>query len=441
MSSQLAMAMAESLNLQPCLVAAHAVNQITASIRQMAQGRDEDMPSVEAARVELLGLYGFESDETEQTKKPFAFAAGLAIIPVHGMLINRFGQSWGWVTGYNFIRAQKNAAEADTDVVGIVYDMNSYGGTVAGCFETSMDLFSATKPSIAVVDSACYSACYAMASAADKIVLTPSSGAGSVGVIAAHVSIEKMLKDWGVEVTLIFAGDHKADGNGYEKLPESVRKDIQRDVDATREEFINLVATQRGMDAKVVRDTEARAYRAEEALKLGLVDAIDSPQKAVTAFLSELSGSNDNQETSMSTKPNTAGTQVENTDASQANAAKAERARIQGITSHKEAEGRSTLANHLAFNTEMSVEDAAAILAVSAKDAPQAATPVKGKEAEVTQQPSTTSNSPFNAVMDKQNHPQVGADTTDVEDESTLTKDQKEGQKLAQAWAKSRKTA
>jgi signal peptide peptidase SppA len=437
MSSQLAMAMAESLNLQPCLVAAHAVNQITASIRQMAQGRDENMPSVESARVELLGLYGFDSDETEQSKKPFAFAAGLAIIPVHGMLINRFGQSWGWVTGYNFLRAQKNAAEADPDVLGIVYDMNSYGGTVAGCFETSADLFTATKPSIAVVDSACYSACYALASAAGKIVLTPSSGAGSIGVIAAHVSIEKMLKEWGVEVTLIFAGDHKADGNAYESLPEAVRKDIQRDVSATREEFINLVATQRGMDPKVVRDTEARAYRAEEALKLGLVDAIESPSKAVIAFLSELSGSNDNEETTMSTKPTTAGTQ-DNTDTSQASAqaSKAERARIQGIVSHKEAEGRSALANQLAFGTDMSVEDAAAILVVAAKEPAQAeATPAKP---EVAATP-TVAASPFNVVMDNHGHPKVGADTTDDQEESTLTKDQKAGKKLALAWTQSRK--
>ena len=44
-----------------------------------------------------------------------------------------------------------------------------------------------------------------------------------------------------------------------------------------------------------------------------------------------------------------------------------ERARISGILTHAEAEGRNALANHLAFNTTSSVADAVAILAASSK--------------------------------------------------------------------------
>ena len=53
--------------------------------------------------------------------------------------------------------------------------------------------------------------------------------------------------------------------------------------------------------------------------------------------------------------------------------AKAAQTRIDGILNCEEAAKRSKLANHLAFKTEMSVDDAKALLAASAEDKPEAA--------------------------------------------------------------------
>lgn len=48
----------------------------------------------------------------------------------------------------------------------------------------------------------------------------------------------------------------------------------------------------------------------------------------------------------------------------------AERTRISGILTHEAAAGRETLARHLAFGSDMTVEAASGILANSAKEAP-----------------------------------------------------------------------
>ncbi|PZP55979.1 MAG: S49 family peptidase, partial [Delftia acidovorans] len=117
--------------------------------------------------------------------KPFAFSGGFAIIPIHGSLINRYGGYYhGYVTGYNFIRSQMNAALADPDVEAIIFDVNSNGGEAAGCFELANEIFAsrAVKPSFSVVDSNAYSAAYALGSAATKMAVIPSGGAGSIGV-------------------------------------------------------------------------------------------------------------------------------------------------------------------------------------------------------------------------------------------------------------------
>ena len=67
----------------------------------------------------MAAAYGFEYVSQAETK-PFAFANGKAIIPIHGILINRFPHSWSFVTGYNFIRSQVEAAEDDPDVDGVI---------------------------------------------------------------------------------------------------------------------------------------------------------------------------------------------------------------------------------------------------------------------------------------------------------------------------------
>lgn len=368
------------MHLSPVLIAPHcdATAMAMDLHRVGTMTPEEGEAKMASARMELCEAYGFGRQEQ---RKSFAFANGIAIIPVHGTLINRFGGSYGNVTGYNFLKTQVAAAVADKDVLGIVYDHNSYGGEAAGCFECSAELREMTKgkkPTIAVIDSSSYSASFAIASAADKRVITPSGGAGSIGVVAMHVDLSKFLEKVGAKITFIHAGEHKVDGNPFEPLPDSVKADIQKGVNATRDQFVDVVATNLGLDPKRVKATEAKTYRAEDAKGLGLVDAIATPSAAVQAFLVELSGSSSQsteQEPEMAetTKPGADAASTQAADKAAADARTAERARISAITTSEEAKGRAKLASHLALNTSMSVDEAKAVLSASAAETTEAA--------------------------------------------------------------------
>ena len=341
----------------------------------------------------LCAAYGFDS---KAQNKPFAFQDGVAIIPIHGSLINRFGQCYGYVTGYNFIRRQRDAAMADPDVTAIVYDVNSGGGEAAGCFELADESFAlrGTKPTISVVDSACYSAAYALASTSDQVVVTPTGGAGSVGVYTMHVNMSKMLENWGLEITLIHAGEHKVDGHPYAELPDDVRADMQKSVDATYNKFVESVARNRNLSVEAVKDTQARCYSADDALALGLIDSVASPIEAIRAFLGGHSEASNDETTGDSLM--------------ELNEAKlAERQRVGAIIGHLNAKGREAMAIHLALNTEMSVDDAAALLAVA---------PVAHVEVvEKTEEAAKPKNEKFVAAMDKDDHPNVGPDGKPLE--------------------------
>ena len=336
----------------------------------------------------LCAAYGFDS---KAQNKPFAFQDGVAIIPIHGSLINRFGQCYGYVTGYNFIRRQRDAAMADPDVTAIVYDVNSGGGEAAGCFELADESFAlrGTKPTISVVDSACYSAAYALASTSDQVVVTPTGGAGSVGVYTMHVDMSKMLENWGLDITLIHAGEHKVDGHPYAELPEDVRADMQKSVDATYNKFVESVARNRNLSVEAVKDTQARCYSADDALALGLIDSVASPIEAIRAFLGGPSEASNDETTGDSL--------MELNEAKQA-----ERQRVGAIIGHPNAKGREAMATHLALNTEMSVDDAAALLAVA---------PVAHVEVvEKTEEAAKPKNERFVEAMNQDDHPNVGPD-------------------------------
>jgi signal peptide peptidase SppA len=352
----------------------------------------------EGPKQDYLTTYAALFGDDRAERKPYAFAGGMAIIPVHGTLINRFNGTWGFVTGYDYIRGAFDAALGDSAVQGIVLDVDSYGGEVHGCFELSDHIYAnrGKKPVRSFVNANCYSAAYATASAADSISVTPSGGAGSIGVVTMHVDYSKALKENGIQVSFIYAGKHKVDGNPYQPLPDDVRADIQARIDTTYEKFVATVARNRGLDAKKVKGTEARTYGADEAKKNGLIDRVAAPTASYASFANELSGSPSQEFDEMTTPVNTENAEggmpevaaaapvaapaaaapeapAVVADAPAAAAAPTERERIKAILESPEAKERADLANHLALNTDLGVDAAVAILAAAPAAKPAAA--------------------------------------------------------------------
>ena len=336
---------------------------------------------------------------------------GVAILPVDGTLVHKFGymRPSSGMTGYDGILARAQQAMNDPDVRGILLDQDSPGGSVAGCFDTTRALQKLEQQGGKPIWSLCYdmtaSASMAIAAGASKRLITANGRAGSVGVIMAHSSHQKALEEGGIKVTLISSGAHKADGNPYEDLPADVLKNFQRDTDALREEFAELVGGAIGRDASHVLKTEAQVYRGQEAIDIGFADDLVNGHEAIAYFGEYLSTLNKPSvhigESAMTQNAlpadgaETSGPTESANSEQLATARTDERARIKNISESAEAKGRESLANHFAFNTSMSVEDATAALA---------AAPAQAQEA-------STSTSSLDQHMSTVEQPEVGADT------------------------------
>lgn len=223
---------------------------------------------------------------------------GLAVIPIHGALSMRGGMdaASNELRAYNSIRSDLRAALADPSVEGVLLDVDSPGGEVAGLPELAAEIMAARerKPVYAVANTNAFSAAYWLASGAERLFVTPSGSVGSIGVVAAHVDQSGRDAQQGVRWTFVHAGAKKVDGNSHAPLSPGVHAEVQKEVDRLYGEFVAHVAQARGVDAGAVRATEAGVLNAHEAVRAGLADEVGTYEQALTALAARAASNRSN---------------------------------------------------------------------------------------------------------------------------------------------------
>jgi signal peptide peptidase SppA len=226
---------------------------------------------------------------------PYPVVDGIAVIEISGVLIHRggwIGQSSGQ-TSYEGIAAQIEAAARNPSVRAVALEIDSFGGEVAGVFDLADQIraMRRDKPVWAFVAEHAFSAGYALASQANRILLPRTGAVGSIGVVVMHADLSGQLDQDGVRVTLIHSGKHKVDGNPYEPLPENMRDDIQREIDVLRFLFAETVAAGRAerLNQDAALATEAATFRGVDAVSAGLADEVIDLTRGFARFRESLS--------------------------------------------------------------------------------------------------------------------------------------------------------
>ena len=350
-------------------------------------GLDAAPAEIEAALAAMPGasrFVGSSADEDPSTGRraslPYRRTEdGTAIITITGSLVNRgawVGASSG-LTSYEGVKFQIGQAVADPKTTAIVLDIESPGGQAIGAFEVAdaVRAAAAQKPVTAVVNGMAASAAYAIASGATRIVTTPSGMSGSIGVVMMHADYSRALDREGITPTLIHAGAHKVDANPFEPLSADVRADLQAEIEQLMTMFVDTVAAgRRGLDAKAIRATEARTFIGQAAVDAGLADAVGTFDSVLTDASRGRGRTTPPKGTRSMSSQDATFTQAD-LDRASADAGRAAQTRISGILGHAEADGRGALAQHFAFETDMSVEAAGKALARSPKETAAAAAP------------------------------------------------------------------
>jgi len=211
--------------------------------------------------------------------------SGIEVIPVSGVLVSRGSHlnACETMTSYETLRSQLQRAVGDPMVEHVVLDIDSPGGSAVGAFELAEDIRAMTKqkPITGISNYMAYSGGYLIGAACSELVVSRTSGVGSIGVIASHMDRSKMEEGMGVKVTTVFAGAHKNDLSPHEPISEQSLAFLNEMVQESYQMFVGAIAEYRGMSVGQVIATEAALYRGQGAINAGLADRMQNPQHTV----------------------------------------------------------------------------------------------------------------------------------------------------------------
>jgi len=218
---------------------------------------------------------------------PKAYIAddGTGVIPIAGV-IGKGLSPIEKMTGAVDVNAIADAIDefsANPQVTRIAFQVSSPGGTVTGVEELANKVRNISKPTMAYTDSEMASAAYWIASAADKVVASPSSTVGSIGVYMTIADMTEMAKAQGIKMVVIKSGKFKGAGIPGTSLSEEQVANLQQGVDEIHADFKAAVLQTR----KLVKaeDMEGQVFSGKQAAQRNLVTGLaDSFSEAVAMW-------------------------------------------------------------------------------------------------------------------------------------------------------------
>ncbi|NYT06974.1 MAG: signal peptide peptidase SppA [Methanomicrobiales archaeon] len=209
----------------------------------------------------------------------FSRELGISVIGIEGVIVT--GESGnGYAGSVSVGGAIRNAAD-DPMVDAIVLRINSPGGTPAGAQEIVADILYAKerKPVVVSMGDIATSSAYYISAYADRIYASPDTLTGGIGTAWIFTDISGWMTEENLEVEVIKSGSMKDMGAEYRPLTEEERQYAGEIVNQSAERFIRDILSQRPIDRSMIED--ARIFRGEEALDLGLIDEIGNLHDAI----------------------------------------------------------------------------------------------------------------------------------------------------------------
>ncbi len=176
--------------------------------------------------------------------------------------------------------------DADPSVRGVLFEINSPGGSVVASRELSMAVRDMRKPTVCWMGDLAASGAYWIASACDTIVADPLTLTGSIGVTASYLQFVGTMEKYGVEYKRFVSGEAKDAGSPFRNMTADEERAMMAMVNETFRYFLEDVAGNRHLNEssiEAVRD--GSLFLGKDAIGLMLVDMLGTWKDAKSAAL------------------------------------------------------------------------------------------------------------------------------------------------------------
>jgi len=174
---------------------------------------------------------------------------------------------------------------ADDDIDAILFRISSPGGGVSASqeiYEEVRRIRDSGKIIVASFGTMAASGGYYVALGANKIMSSPATVTGSIGVIVGLPNYEGLMKKLGIGFENITSGPRKDSGSPFRKFELEDKKIFQDVVDDLYDQFVEAVSVERGISEERVRElADGRIYSGSQAKGLGLIDTLGTYNDAI----------------------------------------------------------------------------------------------------------------------------------------------------------------
>ena len=252
-------------------------------------GLVDELVEADEVRVRLADMVGRDGDGYRGTSfadylRPAlpSTDAPIAVITASGLILSGSGDAG--IRAGDMTRRLRSVRKDDS-VKALVVRLDTGGGSAfaSEVIRRELELLRTKgKPVVVSMGSAAASGGYWIATAADRIVASPFSITGSIGVFAMVQTLEESLAGVGVNFDGVATGPLVGGMSVFDGVGEQMQRVLQSSVDYTYRQFLGVVARGRGMSPDQVRAVaDGRVYSGQQALEVGLVDEVGTLDDAI----------------------------------------------------------------------------------------------------------------------------------------------------------------
>jgi protease IV len=205
-------------------------------------------------------------------------SCNIAVMPIEGIIM-----PWGNGIEYPEFAVTPNdvrdflslVSDDELFIEGVLFEINSPGGTPVASEDIAKQIKALELPSAALIGDMGASGGYMVASAADRIFASGMSDIGSIGVTMSYVEESLKNKEEGLTYVPLTTGKFKDAGDPNKAISDEERAYFQGQLDTVNAEFINLVATNRGLGVDAVKAlADGSTLIGQKAVDAKLIDQI-----------------------------------------------------------------------------------------------------------------------------------------------------------------------
>jgi signal peptide peptidase SppA len=233
------------------------------------------------------------SEYGERVKPENAPENSIAVIEINGV-ITKYDQECGpagMATKANLLKR----CYQNSNITSIVLKIDSGGGEGYGMMLLNETISEKNKPVYAFVDDFAASAAYGIASACDKIFCNSAMAmVGSIGTYSTIVDFKGYYEKHGIKLHEIYASASSEKNKDFIEALNGNYEPLRARINQFNDHFLSLVSKGRGellkSDSKVWGT--GKVFKANEAMKIGLIDEISSFDNMISEIGNNFSTNN-----------------------------------------------------------------------------------------------------------------------------------------------------